>query len=154
MEGFNWQNYDESGNQIANDPYQAPGQAPDDFRVQGDTSLNITPGETTNREILDQLYNYGHISDYDYNRMSESFGESGSGSKTGWSWGKSPEEMIGWLPDNLHPRFRETNERIFNTLGDLNPNTEKYKPNEPDVASYDQQSLQALIQAMTSQGGI
>lgn len=89
--------------------------------LAGIQRLNVTPGQTTNAEILSQLYKLGKISDYDYNRMKESHSGGGSGDGTGWSYGKPASEMMGWLPDDLHPRFRETNENIFNAINRYYP---------------------------------
>lgn len=89
----------------------------------GSSQLNITPGQTTNAQIVEMLYGNGQISDYDYARISESFANSGSGSGTAWGQGRPASEMIGWLPDDLHPRFRGTNENIFNAIAANNPNT-------------------------------
>jgi len=89
---------------------------------QSNPMLSISAGQTTNAQILDQLYKNGQISDYDYSRMSESFNNGGSGDGTGWSYGLPASEMMGWLPEDIHPRFRETNNNIFNAINQFNPN--------------------------------
>ena len=89
--------------------------------LAGSAALNIDPGTTTNAQIVEQLYQNGQISEYDYTRMKESFGNSGSGSGVAWGQGRPASEMIGWLPDDLHPRFRQTNQNIFNAIEQYNP---------------------------------
>lgn len=163
MEGFNPNNFDDQGNVVNNDPYE-PFNSGAQAGVGDPTTdklLNITPSETTNRQILDQLYNNGYITEYDYETMLKSFQKSGVGSGFGWGRAQTPEQMIGWLPDDLHPNFRQVNENIFNARFSYDPNYDPFAsentPQQPNTeaspAGYDRQALDALIQAMQGQGG-
>jgi hypothetical protein len=104
------------------------------------------------------LYNNGYINEADYNLMVESFANGGGGTQTSFSAGLPASEMLKWLDmqPGLNDKFRNTQSNVLNAIAAYNPNTDPNMrlPEEPNTRTYDQQSMQALIQAMTSQGGV
>lgn len=104
---------------LAGTPPNLSTAAPAPFQLQ------VTPGQTTNAQVVDMLHGAGKISDYDYEKITESFRNGGAGAGVGWSYGLPAEEMIGWLPDDLHPNFRRVSENIFNAVAAYNPNTNR-----------------------------
>lgn len=154
-EGFNTDNYTDTGELLPPDqqtPYEpwtgAPPEAIDP------NAPNIVAGETTNREILDQLMNQGLITEGDYNTVLQSFAEGGAGGSAYWSWGRPLEEYLGSISDDAHPNWRAVMERVYRAMDQFNPNESTAPQTEPNTAMYDPRQFDALAQAMVAQGGL
>ena len=152
MEGFNPKNYDLEGNKVADDPYMPWSGATGGGGFGGDPTtdklLNIVPGETTNDQILDQLYNQGYISDYDHYALNDYWQKKGSGkgNRFGWSQAQSEEDLAEWMPDNLHHRLLNSWDNVRSALFAYNPNYQSRTEPSPDKIEPD--AMSALANAL------
>lgn len=77
--------------------------------------LNITPGETTNKEIADQLLALDLISEADYRALNRHWKKTGWDTSTDWSTLQSPTEMTaGW--GNAAPEWVQVNTNVANAM--------------------------------------
>jgi len=89
-----------------------------------DYSMNFTPGETTNRAMIEEAYKSGLISESDYEWMGKLLLEGPSiGPRTSWGSASGADQLIARLSTSgLNPENQAIMTRLFNTIYPNQPN--------------------------------
>jgi hypothetical protein len=109
--------------------------------------VTVTPGQTSNMQVLDQAWNQGLIDQrtYDVWRQHLDAGGTGGGGGNRLSWGSAPD-----VNPNAAPEWIQAQQSLYGALYPPEDDKAVTQQSQP----YDQQALQALIAAQVAQGGV